>query len=149
MWCVQLLQVKIDLILKKDLVGLIVFNSVKSKKKLNQISQGTSSITSYNSRIKKFSDESKAISNLPQCYCNAVQEIKKYKENQKLMQLLMRLNDNYTTIKGNMFTMRRLPSISDASYMKEALKMQVHGFTSNKMCHQSQVDPTRKLNTDY
>ena len=67
------------------------------QKKLAQISQGSNSITSYYTRIKRQWDELKALSSLPQCSCGAMQELQNFDENQKLIQLLMGLNESCTT----------------------------------------------------
>lgn len=44
------------------------------QKELSQISQGTSSITSYFTNIKRFWDEFQAVSEIPHCTCEAKQD---------------------------------------------------------------------------
>lgn len=83
------------------------------QKELNPITQGTNNITGYYTRIKKLWDELRDLSNLPQCTCNAAHEMQKYEENKKLMQLLVGLNDCYSSVIRKILMMKPLPSIRE------------------------------------
>lgn len=80
-------------------------------------------------------DEIKALSNLPKCSCGAIQEIQKSEENQKLLQLLMGLNENYTIVRGNILMMKPLPSV------KEAYSLLIQEEKQREVCAAMQCVP--------
>lgn len=106
------------------------------QKELSQISQGSSNIITYYTKIKGFWDEIQTLCNLPQCSCGASQELHKLEEGQKLMQFLMGLNESYTAVRGTILMMKPLPSIRQAYSLliQEEKKMEIGSggqFTSD------------------
>ena len=84
------------------------------QKELSQISQGSSNITSYFTKIKRLWDEIQVLGDLPRCSCTESQKSQKFEENQKLMQFLMGLNDSYTTVRGTILMKQPLPAVRQA-----------------------------------
>lgn len=84
------------------------------QKELSSIAQGSTPFASFFTKIKSYWDELKHIHRFPRCTCGAVIEILKYEEEQKLMQLLMALNDDYSIVRGSILMMNPLPSVDQA-----------------------------------
>lgn len=62
----------------------------------------------------KIWDELRVVQDLPACSCNAAAALNKFLEDQKLIQLLMGLNDSYKIIRGQILMMKPLPTLSTA-----------------------------------
>lgn len=84
------------------------------QKELVSISQGTNSISTYYTKIKKIWDELFCQCILPVCTCGVASQIAKFQEDQKLIQFLMGLNESYLLIRGNILMMTPLPTVSQA-----------------------------------
>lgn len=84
------------------------------QKELNQISQGSSSIAVYYTKIKKLGDEIQALWVFPPCTCGEMQACKSFEEVQKLIQFLMGLNVRYTVVRGNILMLKPFPTVSQA-----------------------------------
>lgn len=87
------------------------------QRELCQISQGSISVSSYFTKIKRFWDEYGALIKIPTCNCGAGKEIVALLQSQKLMQFLMGLNESYKTVRGNILMISPLPSVSHAYQM--------------------------------
>lgn len=84
------------------------------QKELNQISQGSNSIATYYTRIKRIWDEIHALQAYPECTCGAMQAIRSIEEEHKLIQFLMGLNERYTIVRGSILMLKPLPTVSGA-----------------------------------
>ncbi|GAB4848580.1 hypothetical protein Ancab_040146 [Ancistrocladus abbreviatus] len=81
---------------------------------LCSVSQGSQSISTYFTHIKKLWDEYHTLIVLPPCVCGASEAQDKIQQTQQLMQFLMGLNKDYTTVRGNLLLMNPLPNINQA-----------------------------------
>lgn len=84
------------------------------QKELSQISQGSSNIITYYTKIKGLWDEIQTLCNLPKCSCGASQELYKLEEGQKLIQFPMGFNESYVVVRGTILMMKPLPSVRKA-----------------------------------
>lgn len=84
------------------------------QKSLCEISQGSSSIAAYFTKIKGIWDELSSLSTISPCSCGTYAEIVKKDEEQRLIQFLMGLNPSYDNVRGNILMMQPLPAISKA-----------------------------------
>lgn len=84
------------------------------QKDLASIAQGSSDISTYYTRIKRIWDELCNLSTLPACTCATVDAWKKIDQDQRLIQFLMGMNEDYRIIRGNLLMMQPLPSVSQA-----------------------------------
>nr|XP_016473998.1 PREDICTED: uncharacterized protein LOC107795808 [Nicotiana tabacum] len=88
------------------------------QKELSSITQGTDDIAIYFTRIKRIWDELKFLHIFEicgcECKCGAKTKNLKATENQKLIQLLIGLNEAYTFIRGNILMMKPLPTPNEA-----------------------------------
>ena len=82
------------------------------QKQLFSINQGTDDFSTYFTKIKRIWDELKSIHEIPNCTCGTATQMNKFIEEQRLIQLLMGLNDSYKAIRGQILMMTPLPSIS-------------------------------------
>ncbi|XP_042752608.1 uncharacterized protein LOC111893020 [Lactuca sativa] len=73
---------------------------------------GSDDFSTYFTKIKRIWDELKTIHEIPNCSCGSTAAINKFLEEQRLVQLLMGLNDLFKAIKGQILMMSPLPSIS-------------------------------------
>ncbi|KAI3713165.1 hypothetical protein L1987_71738 [Smallanthus sonchifolius] len=84
------------------------------QKSLSVISQGNDDVATYFTKIKAVWDELNAIEPIPPYTCGTSQLMAKRETNQRLMQFLMGLNPCYDMIRGNIITMKPIPSINEA-----------------------------------
>jgi len=91
------------------------------KKDLYSISQGNNDIAAYFTEIKKLWDEHDSMLSVPTCLCGTSCATyvydQKMKKKDKLIQLLVGLNDVYKGVSGNILMSRPLPNVSEAYYM--------------------------------
>ncbi|XP_035838302.1 uncharacterized protein LOC118485898 [Helianthus annuus] len=81
------------------------------QKSICEISQGSSDIATYFTKIESIWDEISSLSEVPACSCGAYVVIAKKEEEQKLIQFLMGLNSSYDNV---ILMMQPLPSIKKA-----------------------------------
>ncbi|XP_023730874.1 uncharacterized protein LOC111878586 [Lactuca sativa] len=82
------------------------------QKQLYSIIQGSEDFSTYFTKIKHVLDELRMIQEVPTCTCSFAAILKKFMEDQCLIQLLMGLNDSYKSIRGQILMMSPLPTIS-------------------------------------
>ena len=87
------------------------------QKEMCNVSQGVSDISTYFTKVKSLWDELDDLDEIPSCSCSSAEKILKREQNQKLLQFLMGLNDDYNAIRGNILMMSPLPSISQVYSM--------------------------------
>ena len=91
------------------------------KRDLYSITQGNRDIASYFTEIKKLWDEHESMLSTPTCSCGTTcatyVDVHKMREREKLIQLLVGLNDVYKTVRGNILMTKPLPTVSEAYYM--------------------------------
>ena len=81
-------------------------------KEIATVSQGTSSILTYFSRLRELWVEYDSLTPVPCCECVNSREFVKFVHNQKLLQFLMGLNDSYEQARGHILMMIPLPSLN-------------------------------------
>lgn len=59
------------------------------QKEISDLTQGTSDLASYFTKLKKYWDELSALSIIPNCTCSATHEMQELQQNQKLIKFLM------------------------------------------------------------
>jgi len=87
------------------------------KREMCNISQGANDIATYFTKIKSLWDELDDLDEIPMCTCNSAEKMLKREQNQKLLQFLMGLNDDYNSVRGNILMMSPLPTISQVYSM--------------------------------
>lgn len=86
----------------------------QAQQQLFSISQGTDEFSIYFSKLTKIWDEIKLLQDLPPCSCGTTARIHKFLDDQRLIQLLMGLNESYKAIRAQILMMKPLPSVSTA-----------------------------------
>lgn len=76
--------------------------------------QGTSSVTTFFTRLKGLWDQKEALCRLPICTCDANEAVKAYVDTQKTLKFLMGLNDNFTQTRSNIIGMEPFPNLNKA-----------------------------------
>nr|XP_016452318.1 PREDICTED: uncharacterized protein LOC107776883 [Nicotiana tabacum] len=85
------------------------------QKEINDLSQGTLDITGYYTKMKKLWEELNAHAQCScQCTCGAKANMHKAKQDRRLIQFSMGLNEVYTIVRGSILMMNPLPSIAQA-----------------------------------
>lgn len=84
---------------------------------IHDCEQGTSSVTSFFTKLKSLWDEKDVLCEITPCICEASKEIKAYMDTQKTMKFLMGLNDNYATIRSSVVNMEPFPTVNKADSM--------------------------------
>nr|XP_009775954.1 PREDICTED: uncharacterized protein LOC104225791 [Nicotiana sylvestris] len=87
------------------------------QKDLSTISQGSSDVGSYFTRVKRLWNEMESLDIdsfcVCDCKCGGKHKIIKKMKNQKLMQFLMGLNEVFNNARGNILMMQPLPEVSN------------------------------------
>lgn len=83
------------------------------QKEISTLEQGTNSFPIFFNAMKSLWDELSSIHKFPTCNCGAMNALVKYEEEQRVIQLLMGLNESYTSVRGTILLMKPLPSVSE------------------------------------
>lgn len=94
------------------------------------ISQGFENFSLYFTKLTKVWDELRLVQNFPPCSCESAATIQKFLEEQRLIQLLMGLNDSYKVLHGQILMMKPLHNVSTA-YSLIIQEEQQRGITNN------------------
>ncbi|XP_074352045.1 uncharacterized protein LOC141691206 [Apium graveolens] len=89
------------------------------EQQLLDIKQGSDSVSEFFTKIKTIWDGISDANPLPHCTCanctcDLSKRIKQQHEDQRLLQFMMKLNDNFTTVRSNILMMHPLPNLSQA-----------------------------------
>uniref|UniRef100_A0A1S3YY54 Retrotransposon gag domain-containing protein n=1 Tax=Nicotiana tabacum TaxID=4097 RepID=A0A1S3YY54_TOBAC len=88
------------------------------QKEINDLSQGTLDITTFYTQLKKLWEELSTLNAKTQCSCQctcgAKENMHKTKQDRRLIQFLMGLNEVYTAVRGGILMMNPLPSMAQA-----------------------------------
>ncbi|XP_019231650.1 PREDICTED: uncharacterized protein LOC109212458 [Nicotiana attenuata] len=107
------------------------------QRELNNISQGTSDMAGYFTKLKRIWDQMKVLNTFMicnwNCKCGAKTHNVKINEDQKLIQLLMGLNDAYSGVRANILMMKPLPSTAQAYsiLLHQESQREVHSNSSS------------------
>jgi hypothetical protein len=97
---------------------------------IHSCEQGSSSVTSFFTKLKGMWDEKDAMCSFPPCTCDAAAEIKTFLETQKTMKFLMGLNENFAQTCSNIIGMDPLPKLNKAYAMILRQEKQMEGSAS-------------------
>lgn len=89
------------------------------EQKLSDITQGTQSVSEFLTSIKSVWDAIDEAYPLPyctcnQCTCHLTKKIFERHQERMVIQFMMKLNDKFSTIRGNMLMMSSLPKATEA-----------------------------------
>ncbi|GKE40982.1 ribonuclease H-like domain-containing protein [Tanacetum coccineum] len=91
--------------------GSIVFNLLQ---KINSFKQGSLPVSEYYHKLNSLWREFDALTKLPDCTCEARNEVVDHGKLMKLMQFLIGLDDVYQPIRSSILTRKILPEAKDA-----------------------------------
>nr|GFA41845.1 hypothetical protein [Tanacetum cinerariifolium] len=102
------------------------------ERELSKVSQGNSNMTAHFNKLKKVWDELHSLNEIPVCTCGKLRECtcgvtEKFFEivtRSKLMQFLMRLNDDFEAVKNQNLFMDPSPNLNKAYYIIQQVKKQ-------------------------
>ena len=101
-------------------------------KEIATISHGTSSISSYFSKLRELWVEYDSLAPVPSCDCVNSREFVVFMHNQKLLQFLLGLNDSYEQARSQILMMVPLPIINKAySLLVERESQRIMSQTSH------------------
>lgn len=86
-------------------------------KEIATLSQGTSSVSVYYSKLKGLWEEFEALVPIPGCSCEGSKEYSVHHQNLKLFQFLMGLNDSYLQARSQILMLKPVPSVNQAYSM--------------------------------
>ncbi|XP_019262962.1 PREDICTED: uncharacterized protein LOC109240743 [Nicotiana attenuata] len=86
-------------------------------KEIAIVSQGTSTITTYYSKIRSLWAEFDSLAPTPECECEKSREFVAFMRRQKHLQFLMGLNKTYEQARGQILMMDPIPSVNKAYSM--------------------------------
>ncbi|GJS73701.1 pyridoxal 5'-phosphate synthase-like subunit PDX1.2 [Tanacetum coccineum] len=95
------------------------------QRELSNVSQGNLTIAAYFNKHKRCWDELHNLNGIPVCSCGKMQEcscnlVDKFLEiegRSKLIQFLMKLNDEYESVRNQILAMDPLPTVNKAYYI--------------------------------
>lgn len=101
---------------------------------LNQITHGNQNMAAYHSKLKRCWAELDNLNGIPVCSCEHVDEctcgvIEKFLElemKNRLMQFLMRLNNDYESVRNHILLMDPLPSVNKPYYLVQQVEKLTH-----------------------
>ncbi|KAL7616955.1 hypothetical protein Lser_V15G01010 [Lactuca serriola] len=108
------------------------------QQQLYSLSQGSDDFSTYFTKITKIWDELRILQDLPSCSCGTAARIQKFLDDQRLIQLLMDLNDTYKVVRGQLLMMKPLPSVSTA-YSILLQEEQQRGITNSPSIHSDAI----------
>ena len=98
-------------------------------KELVTMSQGTSSVSIYFSRLRELWDEAETLIPCPSCACPESKQYIEHLQFQKLWQFLMGLNESYAHARSQVLMQIPVPSVNQAYAMIVSVESQrVHGI---------------------
>lgn len=83
-------------------------------REISTMSQGTFTVSEYYSKLRNLWDEYVSLVPLPACECDKYKVYAEHMENQKLMQFLMGLNDNFAQSRSQILMTVPSPSLNQA-----------------------------------
>lgn len=99
---------------KKDSTKFVDLEFFSLQRDIVHLSQGSSTISVYFSMIKRLWDEYHSLVTLPSCECDSSRAYLEHEEQQRLIQFLMGLNDNYCHVRSHILMMNPFPSVNKA-----------------------------------
>lgn len=102
----------------------------QTQRDLNQTNQGHLSIAAYFNKLKRYWDELDNLNGIlvckcgkmTECTCGVTAKFLEIEGQSKLMQFLMRLNDDYEPVRNQILSMNPLPSVNKAYYLVQRIE---------------------------
>ena len=83
------------------------------KRSLSSPQQGTYSVSTYFTQLKSLWDELSSFRHLPTCTCGGL-KVLDFHYQEYIFQFLMRLNDSFSSVRGQILIIDHLPSINNS-----------------------------------
>ncbi|XP_074375275.1 uncharacterized protein LOC141717023 [Apium graveolens] len=89
------------------------------EQQLSELSQGSKNVSDFFTEIKALWDAMSDISPLPcctchKCTCNVTQKVLQMQQDHRLLQFMMKMNDRFAIVRGNILMQQPLPTLSNA-----------------------------------
>lgn len=84
-----------------QIYGVLIY---QIQHELYSLSQGSDDVSTYFTKVSKIWDELCIVLNFPDCTCNVATGISKFLDDQRLIELLIGLNDTYKTFRVHSFS---------------------------------------------
>ncbi|KAF7123853.1 hypothetical protein RHSIM_Rhsim12G0120200 [Rhododendron simsii] len=84
------------------------------KKAIGSHSQGSTSVSAYYTKLKSLWDELSSYQNPPTCSCGGMKVFNDQQDQDRIMQFLMGLHENFGPIRGQILLMNPLPTVRKA-----------------------------------
>ncbi|GJT84348.1 NSP-interacting kinase 1-like protein [Tanacetum coccineum] len=102
------------------------------ERELSKVSQGNSIVAAYFNKLKKFWDELHSLNGVPVCNCGKIRECTcgvneiflEIDSRSKLMQFLMRLNDDFEAVRNQILSIDTLLNLNKAYYIVQQVEKQ-------------------------
>ncbi|XP_060965603.1 uncharacterized protein LOC133034521 [Cannabis sativa] len=85
-----------------------------AKKTMQNLVQGSSSVTSYFTRLKSLWDQIRELRPQPVCNCGAMKVILEQQEEDRLLEFLVGLNDSFSNVRSQILMRDPLPTVNKA-----------------------------------
>uniref|UniRef100_A0A803QD40 Retrotransposon Copia-like N-terminal domain-containing protein n=1 Tax=Cannabis sativa TaxID=3483 RepID=A0A803QD40_CANSA len=86
----------------------------EAKKTMQSLTQGSSTVTTYFTRLKSLWDQTREYRPQPVCSCGAMRIIQEYQDEDRLLEFLVGLNDSYSLARSQILMRDPLPSVNKA-----------------------------------
>ncbi|KAM6587961.1 hypothetical protein CsatA_010566 [Cannabis sativa] len=105
----------------------------EAKKTMQSLTQGSSSVTTYFTRLESLWDQIKEYRPQPVCSCGAMKFFQEYQEEDRLLEFLVGLNDSYSMVRSQILMRDPLPNVSKAyaSVVQEERQRNLTNSSSN------------------
>ncbi|GKB73377.1 NSP-interacting kinase 1-like protein, partial [Tanacetum coccineum] len=102
------------------------------ERELSKVTQGNLTVAAYFNKLKRFWDELHSLNGIPLCSCGKMKDCpcgitEKFLEidsRSKLMHFLMKLNDEFESVRNQILSMDPLPNINKAYYIVQQVEKQ-------------------------
>ncbi|XP_074351759.1 uncharacterized protein LOC141690900 [Apium graveolens] len=114
------------------------------KQSLNEIKQGNDNISGFYTKMKMLWDQLDSVDSVPvcnctNCNCGLTTKLMKFKEDGRVIDFLMKMNEGYEMLRGSILIMSPLPSIS------HVYRLIVQEENHKKIYQGSQGNPEQRM----
>ncbi|GKB44838.1 hypothetical protein Tco_0889780 [Tanacetum coccineum] len=128
------------------------------QRELNNVSQGSLSVAAYFNKLKKCWDELHNLNGVPvcacgkmqECTCNLVDNFLEIEGRSKLVQFLMKLNDDYESVRNQILSIDPLPNVNKDYYIVQQVEKQkqVTNHVANPMAFFANMNQNKFVKRD-
>lgn len=107
----------------EEIFGYVSMTQLYSlEQQLSEMTQGNKNVSEFFTEIKTVWDAMNDVDPLPsctcnKCTCNVTQKVHRMQQDHRLLQFMMKLNDKYANVRGNVLMQQPLPSLSNVFRM--------------------------------